>query len=229
MAATAVAQTYPGKPIRIIAAQTAGGAFAQQGEKLGKVSFPTSCDPWTESVATNRRSAFTARQSNEPDEALHATDYMVYAYLQMARDGDAKKVIEEAQTVGGLNPARNTGPYALAAMSARYAIERSGWSGAMTLQPHANKFLYTEALTRFARALGAARSGDPAAAEKGVQQLASLHDALKATKNAYWATEVEVNRLAAAAWTALAQGSNDEALNLMRGAADTDPTPPRRT
>ena len=177
---------------------------------------------WADSAATNQRSALTARTGNEPDESLHASDYMVYAYLQLARDGEARKVIEDTQTVGGLNPARNTGPYALAAMSARYALERGDWSGAMTLQPQANKFLFTEALTRFARALGAARTGEPAAAEKEVQQLASLRDALKAAKNDYWATEVEVNRLGAAAWTALAQGRNDEALTLMRSAADIE-------
>lgn len=177
---------------------------------------------WADSAATNQRSAAAAKQGNEPDEALHASDYMVYAYLQMARDGDARKVIEEAQTVTGLSPARNTGPYALAAMSARYAIERGDWSGVMKLQPRANAFHYTEALTRFARALGAARSGDFAAAENEVQQLESLRDALKAAKNTYWATEVEVSRLAAAAWTAFASGRSDDGLSLMRSAADTE-------
>lgn len=166
---------------------------------------------WADSAATNQRSAAVAKKGNEPDVALHATDYMVYAYLQMAHDGDARSVMEEAAQVSGFS--RPAGPYALAAMSARYAIERSDWRGAMTLPPHANKFFYTEALTRFARALGAARSGDPAAAEKDVQQLESLRDALKAAKNAYWATEVEVSRLAAAAWTALALGRNEEALS----------------
>jgi hypothetical protein len=147
---------------------------------------------------------------------------MVYAYLQMARDTDAKKVIDEGRAVTGLNPAVQTGYYALAAMSARYAVERGDWSEAKKLQPGGSKFLFAEALTYFARALGAARSGDPAAAEKDVQQLASLRDALKAAKNNYWATELEVNRLGAAAWTALAQGKKEEALSLMRAAADTE-------
>jgi tetratricopeptide (TPR) repeat protein len=175
---------------------------------------------WADSAATNQRSAEAARKGNEPDEALHASDYMVYAYLQMARDTDARRVMEEAANVTGFN--RNAGPYALAAMPARYAIERGDWRAAMALQPQANVFQYTEALTRFARALGAARSGDSAAAEKEMQQLASLRDALKAAKNTYWATEVEVNRLGAAAWTALAQGKKDEALSLMRAAADME-------
>ena len=177
---------------------------------------------WADSAATNKRSAEEALRGKEAPEVLHASDYMVYAYLQMARDADAKKVIEEAQAVREPNPTRNTGPYALAAMDARYVIERGDWAGAAKLQPQASAFRFPEALTYFARALGAARIGNPGAAEKDVEQLASLRDQLRAEKNNYWATEVEVNRLGAAAWTALAQGKKDEALKLMRAAADTE-------
>ena len=77
-------------------------------------------------------------------------------------------------------------------------------------------------MTRFARALGAARSGDPASAEKEFEQLARLRDALKAAKDEYWAREVEVSRLAASAWTALASGKKEEAVKLMRSAADME-------
>jgi tetratricopeptide (TPR) repeat protein len=177
---------------------------------------------WADSAATNRRSADVALKGNDLHEVLHASDYMVYAYLQMARDTDAKKVLDEAQAITGLNPAVQAGFYALAAMAARYAIERGDWSGAMKLEPVANPLLFTEAQTRFARALGAARSGDAAAAQKEVEKLASLRDALKAKKNAYWATEVEISRQAAAAWTALALGKKEEALSLMRSAADAE-------
>ena len=92
----------------------------------------------------------------------------------------------------------------------------------MKLQPIANNFHYTEAVTRFARALGAARSGDSASAETEVGHLARLRDALKAAKNEYWATEVEVSRLAASAWTALSLGKKEEALEVMRRAADIE-------
>ena len=177
---------------------------------------------WADSVATNRRSALVAIRGNEPDEALHASDYMVYAYLQLARDAEARRTIAEAEQVNGFNPARFTAPYALAAMPARYAIERGAWRQAARLQPQMSKYPFTEALTHFARALGAARSGDPALADKEVQELVRLRDALKAAKNDYWATEVEVNRLGAAAWTAWAQSRHEEALSLMRSAADTE-------
>jgi tetratricopeptide (TPR) repeat protein len=177
---------------------------------------------WSDSVATNQRSVAVALKGKDFHQALHASDYMVYAYLQMARDGDAKRVLEEAQSISGLNPAVQAGFYALAAMPARIAIERGDWGAAMKLQPVANPLLFTEAQTRFARALGAARSGDAAAAEKEVEQLVLLRDALRAKKNLYWATEVEISRMAAAAWTALAQGKNEEALTLMRYAADAE-------
>lgn len=176
---------------------------------------------WTESVATNERSAVAAKQDKDFDGQLHAMDYMVYAHLQLARDDDARRVMEEGATITG-STLHLSVPYAQAAMSARYVIERSDWKRATTLEPRPSQFPFTVALTHFARALGAARSGDTATAEKDVQELAQLRDALKAAKNEYWATEVEVSRLGAGAWTALAQGKRDEALSLMHSAADME-------
>ena len=147
-------------------------------------------------------------------------DYMAYAYLQLARDNDARRVVDEAAQVSGAR--RFSGPYALAAIPARYAVERGEWRQAAKVQPIPSKFPFADALTYFARALGAARSGDAASAEHDVQQLAALRDALKAAKNDYWATEVEVSRLGAAAWSAWARGKHEEALGLMRSAADLE-------
>ena len=177
---------------------------------------------WADSVATNRRSATVAQKSNEPDDALHAMDYMTYAYLQLARDSDARKTFDEARALTGTNPARATAPYALAAMPARYALERGDWGEAAQLAPSPSRYPFTEAITHFARALGAARSGSPAAAQKDVERIAALRDQLKAAKNEYWANEVEVMRLSSLAWTALAQKKTDEALGFMRQAADIE-------
>ena len=69
---------------------------------------------------------------------------------------------------------------------------------------------------------GAARSGADAAAEKDAVRLAAIAEALRAANNGYWATEVEVQRGAAAAWIAFAGGKRDEALGLMRSAADSE-------
>jgi tetratricopeptide (TPR) repeat protein len=177
---------------------------------------------WAESIATNARSAEAAKHDKDFDEQLHAMDYMVYASLQLARDVDARRMAEEAATVMSFTTLRFAGPYAQAAMPARYAVERGDWKQAATLEPRPSQFPFTVALTHFARALGAARGGQPAAADKDVQELARLRDALKTAKNEYWATEVEVSRLGAAAWTALALGKPDEALGLMRSAADIE-------
>jgi len=176
---------------------------------------------WTESAATNRRSSTVAQKNNEPDEALHALDYMTYALLQMARDGDARKALDEAQQIKGITP-RFVAPYALTAMPARYALERGDWRAAAELQPRQDNFPFTVAMTHFARALGAARSGDAASAQKDADRIAALGEELKAANNAYWGGEVEVMRLASSAWTALAQKTNDEALGLMRQAADLE-------
>jgi tetratricopeptide (TPR) repeat protein len=176
---------------------------------------------WADSAATNRRAATVAKKSNEPDQALHAMDYMTYAYLQLARDGEARKVLEEARTVDANLPAP-TGPYALAAMPARYVIERGAWREAAQLKPVPSKYPYTEAMTHFARALGAARSGDPDAAQTDVERITTIRDELKAVKNDYWANEVEVMRLSSLAWISLAQKKGNEALGLMRQAADIE-------
>jgi tetratricopeptide (TPR) repeat protein len=177
---------------------------------------------WEESVATNRRSFGVAVAGDEPDEAYHASDYAVYADLQLARDAEAMRLIGDANKVAGANPARFTMPYAAAAMPARYVVERGAWAEAVKLELQQTNFPFTEAITYFARGLGAARSGDVAAAEAAAQALAVRHKALLDAKNAYWATEVEIQRFALAAWIALAQNKSEDAIKLMRAAADLE-------
>ena len=177
---------------------------------------------WQASVATNRRSAKVAMAEKEAAGGLHAMDYMVYAHLQLAHDADAVSIMQKAQNVTGINASNIASAYALAAMPARIALERGMWKEAAQVELRASKFPQTDAMPHFARALGAARTGDTASAEKGVQELERIVAGLKAAKNDYWGTEVEVLRLGAAAWTAYAKGNHDEALTLMRSAADLE-------
>ena len=178
---------------------------------------------WEDSAATNARSAAVAKKGGEANEAYHASDYSVYAYLQLARDGDARREMVEAFKVTSNEPAGIfIRQYASAAMPARYAVERGAWREAMQLQPQATKTLFPDAITYFARALGAARSGEIAPAEKDAEELARLHKGLQDTRNNYWATEVEIQRLAVGGWIALAQGKADDAQKLMRAAADLE-------
>jgi hypothetical protein len=177
---------------------------------------------WEASATTNRRSIEVSRAENERNGGLHATDYMVYAYLQLARDNDANQALQDARRVTNIDPNNPGAAYALAAMPARITTERGMWKEAAQLEMRSSKFLQVNAITHFARALGAARSGDAAEAEKRVQELARIVDGLKSTKNDYWATEVEVQRMSAAAWTLYAKGNRDEALTLMRSTADLE-------
>jgi hypothetical protein len=178
---------------------------------------------WEDSAATNVKSEQTARADSSVDEIFHAIDYQVYAYLQMARDGDAKKAIERAfEDAGRLAFFRPVGPFGQAAVQARYALERGDWKAAAQLPVKPTKILYANAITHFARALGVARGGDPAAAKEDLARLAELRDELAAAKNAYWSGQVDIQWLAASAWTALAEGRRDEALKLMRTAADKE-------
>jgi tetratricopeptide (TPR) repeat protein len=178
---------------------------------------------WGDSATANRRSADAAQRSKDPDDALHALDYMTYAYLQLARDGDARKILEEARTLEtGINLARATAYYALAAMPARYVVERGAWRDAAKLAPSPSNFPFTEAMTHFARALGAARSGDATTAQDDIEKITALRDRLKTSKSEYWANEVDVMRLACVAWVALAQKKGDEAVAVMRQAADIE-------
>ena len=176
---------------------------------------------WQDSATTNRRSADVALKGKDFDDALHAYDYIVYAQLQLARDGEARKTYEEASRINPSTP-RFVGPYPLAAMPARLAIERGAWREAAQLEPIKSQFPFTESNTYLARAIGAARSGDAESAKKDLKEIEARRDALKAANNNYWGTEVEVMRLAAAGWIALAENRSDEALTLMRQAADTE-------
>jgi tetratricopeptide (TPR) repeat protein len=177
---------------------------------------------WQDSAKTNRRSADVAKKDSSGNDAFHAADYMVYAELQLGRDRAAQRVIDEFAAVGSTDPAVIAWPYAAAAMPARMALERGDWAAASQLVPTGSRFPFVEAITLFSRALGAARTGNVAAAEQDAQRLAAIHKTLVDAKNNYWAAEVEIQRLAAAAWIAHARGATADAQKLMRAAADLE-------
>lgn len=174
---------------------------------------------WRESVATNRRSAETAERTKEPGAVLHALDYMAYAYLQMGMDAEAKEVVERANRL----VSTGANPFALAAIPARYALERRQWKDAANLSiPGFSAPPYVEAMTRFARAVGAARSGNPQAAAPEIDRLQALRDRALAMQDAYWAEIIDIQRRGAIAWVQFAEGKIPEALETMRAAADAE-------
>jgi tetratricopeptide (TPR) repeat protein len=161
------------------------------------------------------------------DQTLHSLDYLVYAYLQTGRHVAAKRVGDEVATIRKAYPESLPAAYALAAIPARVAVERQRWSdaAALTLSPSTfpwSRFAWGEGIVTFARALGMARGGDVSGAEKEVQKLGLLWDSLVQAKNKYWADQVEVQRRAASALVARAQGKDQAALDLLRSAADLE-------
>lgn len=181
---------------------------------------------WNQSVETNLRSRAAALRDSSIAEALHASDYMTYAYLQMRRDSAAREILRglpalaarfDPNVVSGAAPG-SAGVFALAAIPARYALERRAWSEAATLQPKTSAFPYAEALTHFARALGAAHVGDSAKARASIDSLDAFRARLTASGEAYWAEQVAIQRLGALAWLDLSQGRRDDALAKMREA-----------
>jgi tetratricopeptide (TPR) repeat protein len=177
---------------------------------------------WKESVASNAESVRVARADKEGHDQLHAMDYLVYGYLQLGQDNEAKAVIDEMNTVTGFTETFIAGPYALAASPARYAVERGDWKAAAELQVRPSPLAHVQAITYFARALGAARLGNADAARADIAKLTELRDKLRDAKDAYWSEQVDIQRQVAVAWMLYAEGKHDDALNAMSTAADAE-------
>src|SRR6059036_647689 len=179
---------------------------------------------WQESIDANRASANAT--GNQFDQ-LHALDFLVYAHLQMAQDGSAKRVVDHVSDLPKVTFEHFVTGFALATIPSRYALERGRWADASKLELFSKEFPWarfpqSEAQLVFARALGAARSGDLASARRDAERLGALRDALATAKVGYWAEQVEIQRQIALAWVALAESKKDEALALLRAAADRE-------
>jgi hypothetical protein len=178
---------------------------------------------WEDSISTNKASADAAKKNNAPAEVLHAFDYQVYAYLQTAQDEAARRVMSDLKAlVATVNTAEQYGQvayYAEAAIPARIALERGAWAEAAALEGRTTSMPFIDAITHFARAVGAARSGQVTPAKVDAERLAALRSALVEKKDDYWAQQVDIQHRAALAWIAFAEGRKDEAVRGMREAA----------
>ncbi|HZI17361.1 MAG TPA: hypothetical protein VEY09_02085 [Pyrinomonadaceae bacterium] len=193
---------------------------------------------WQEAVRSNLGAEAAAEayalKNHMPgawDEKLHAMDYLAYAYLQGAQDERARGVLDELYKIRRVDPPNLKVAYAFTAIPARYALERRRWDEAakLPLRPGAmesfpwEQFSWAEANIRLARAVGSARSGDAAAARQEVEELTAIGRALGEVKSGYdWAKQVEIARRVAAGWLAHAGGDGEEAIRLMRAAAELD-------
>jgi tetratricopeptide (TPR) repeat protein len=177
---------------------------------------------WQESIDSNIASVKAAKAEKSVGNYLHAQDYMVYAHLQLGQDKQARAVMDEMMRESDFKATVMVAHYALAAAPARYAVERGDWSAASQLQVRPTPFHFVTAISHFARALGAARSGQPDAAKADVEKLTELRDKLRDAKDAYWSEIVDIQRQVAAAWVLRAEGKYDEALKAMSAAADAE-------
>jgi hypothetical protein len=182
---------------------------------------------WEESITTNRRSGEVALTTGSISEALHAADYAEYAHLQLAQDSAAKAVLDglpalearfDVNAVTGAAPG-SAGVFALAAIPARFALERRDWRAAAAIQPKASGFSWTEAMSWFAKSLGASHLRDTVTARAAVDSLAEIRQRLVAKGEGYWAEQVAIQELGARAWLELTTNRRDSALAHMREAA----------
>ena len=193
---------------------------------------------WPEAIRSNldakaaaKAYAVRNRMLGAWDEQLHAMDYLAYAYLQRAQDKQAWGVLDELNKIQKAEPPNFKVAYAFTAIPARYALERRRWDEAakLTFPPNTletfpwQSFRWAEAHIYFARAIGAARTGDTASARQEVEKLTAIRQALVEVKGDYdWAKQVEIKRQVASAWLAHAEGKHEESLRLMRAAAELD-------
>jgi tetratricopeptide (TPR) repeat protein len=186
---------------------------------------------WQESIDSNIAAAAAARREGQTAEELHASDYEIYAYLQTGQDEAARRVLDSLPEIasrfdpkavlsGAGGPA--VGYFALAAIPARYALERRDWKQAVHLPLRDTPFPHTDAMTWFARGLGAARLGQAPAANESAIALQQIRERLSKASENYWAQQVEIQELAVRAWAALADGKKEEALRQMNSAAELE-------
>lgn len=193
---------------------------------------------WDEAIRSNLAADAAARAYAKSkglpgswDQRLHAMDYLAYGYLQTGQDREAQRILDELNAIKSVDPPAFTVGYAATAIPARLVLERRRWKEAASLELHENvrgfapldTFAWGKAHIHFARAVGAARSGNPALAREEVAKLSAIEQSLVVPPGTYdWRKQVSIERQVADAWLAFADGRKDEALSMMRAAAELD-------
>jgi hypothetical protein len=185
---------------------------------------------WKDTITANNSAETAEADRGTPEDRIHALDYLVYAHLQLAQDAKAKETLVLALNIENDLIARKhdsglrARPFGVAAMEARWALERLDWDAAANLPPRPSRYPYAESVPHFARAVGLARSGRPEQASADLERLASLQKTLADAKNLYWARQVAIQLKVASAWVDRALGRNSEAVALMQEAAKAEET-----
>jgi hypothetical protein len=174
------------------------------------------------SIAATRKTA--AMHMGGEGHQFHAMDFLVYAYLQSGREADAAKVIEEVKTMPKMESmyGHDFDPetYALSEFPAVYNLELRHWADAAALQIVPGALPGDQAITHWARALGAARSGNLAQAHKDLEQIDEIRKKLRADKKPLTAEVVDQDYQEAEAWILHAEGEDDKAVSMLRTLAE---------
>jgi len=183
---------------------------------------------WERSVTSNLAARKAAHEQGDIGEELHAMDYLTYAYLQIGGAEQAARLLQDLRTMPLSESNEFKVGYAATAMPVRYAMERRQWAEAARLEPIPGAQPHVLAITAWARAVGQARSGNVPAARAEVDDLKKAYDKLKAAGDDYWSTQVHVQWNEAQAWIAHAEGKENDAIKLMREAADEEDSVEKR-
>lgn len=176
---------------------------------------------WEDSISANLRSAEVARAREETFDEVHALDYLVYAYLQTGQQSAARQVLDGSSRFAAWQGPAPIVYYALAAMPARWVLERGAWEDAAALDTRHFGVPFIDAITHFTRAVGAARAGRPDDAASDIEALKAAAAAL-AGRDPYWQEQVEIQRVAAEGWVAFARGQRDQGLAALHEAAERE-------
>jgi len=177
---------------------------------------------WDDSIASNLAAKQAAHQQGDTGEELHAMDYLVYAYLQSGRDNEAAQVIQQLKSMPKLKVGEFKIGYAATAMPVRYAVERGQWAEAVGIVPLTGAPPYVVAMAVWARGMGLARSGHAAEVKTEIDKLGQIEAQLRTSGNNYGAAQVEILKREVMAWLAQANKKPEEAIALMRAAADEE-------
>ncbi len=188
---------------------------------------------WPQVIDWNMQSADAALKypvnGAESHHFIHAIDYLVYAYLQRGEDDKAEEAWKRVKRKD-----RHQGTFVsafhFAAIPARLAVERRDWERAASLEPRSLDYLpwdaspWAEALTWYARGLGAVHTGDMSGAAQAEQRLGELRDVARDRGDDNMVVYIETDRLVLAGRIALANGRADRAVELTREAVRLETT-----
>lgn len=177
---------------------------------------------WEDSITSNLAAKAAAQQQKDMGEELHAMDYLVYAYLQSGHEKEAAQVVEQLKSMPQLYSGDFKVGYAAAAMPIRYAIERGQWADAASIVSPAAAPPHVIAIAVWARGMGLARGGHVLEAHVEIDRLHQIEEQLRASGNSYWETQVAIMAREVEGWSAQAAKKSDDAIALLRAAADEE-------